>query len=185
MRPADKPMQPDPTRRRILLSTLVASVLSTACAAPSPGAPERPPIVFVHGDSDTAGVWMTTIWRFESNGWPRDRLHAIDLPYPTARTDDTKAEDGRSSTADHRTHIAAEVDKVLATTGARQVVLYGLSRGGYGIRDYVAHGGAAKVSAVVLGGTPNHGVYADAAQRLGSEYNGDRKSTRLNSSHSS
>ena len=26
------------------------------------------PIVFVHGDSGAAADWLTTIWRFESNG---------------------------------------------------------------------------------------------------------------------
>ena len=40
---------------------------------------DGPPIVFVHGNGDTAALWTTTIWRFESNGWPRERLHAIDL----------------------------------------------------------------------------------------------------------
>jgi hypothetical protein len=26
------------------------------------------PVLFVHGNGDTAGLWITTIWRFESNG---------------------------------------------------------------------------------------------------------------------
>ena len=62
---------------------------------------------------------------------------------------------------------------MLRDTGAGQVVLVGNSRGGYAIRNYIANGGgAAKVSHVVLGGTPNHGVWADAALRPGSEFNG-------------
>jgi triacylglycerol lipase len=67
----------------------------------------------VHGNGDTAALWQTTLWRFESNGWPRTRLHAIDMPYPLARDDDTKAQPGRSSTAEHMAYLKAEVDKVL------------------------------------------------------------------------
>jgi pimeloyl-ACP methyl ester carboxylesterase len=162
------------TRRLLLLSSaLAAAVLAGACAtsAPDKGA-TRPPIVFVHGNGDTAALWITTIWRFESNGWPRDRLHAIDVPYPLARDDDAKPQPGRTSTAENRAWLAGEVDKVRAATGADRVVLIGNSRGGNAIRDYVAHGGAAHVSHVVLGGTPNHGVWADAARLPGNEFNG-------------
>jgi len=31
-----------------------------------------PPILMVHGNSDHAALWLTTLWRFEANGWPRD-----------------------------------------------------------------------------------------------------------------
>ena len=102
-----------------------------------------PPIVFVHGNGDTAALWMTTIWRFESNGWPRERLHAIDMPYPLARDDDAKEQPGRTSTAEHMAYLAAEVEKVLAATGASKVVLIGNSRGGYAIRNFIANGGGA------------------------------------------
>nr|WP_145547345.1 alpha/beta fold hydrolase [Variovorax boronicumulans] len=151
---------PHPTRRLVLAA---AALLLSSCAHPPFGgdADTRPPIVFVHGNGDTAGLWSTTMWRFESNGWPRERLHAIDLPLPTARDDDTREQPGRSSTAEHRDYLRAEVDKVLARTGARQVVLMGNSRGGNAIRNYIAHGGGDKtVSHAILGGTPNHGVWA-------------------------
>lgn len=132
-----------------------------------------PPIVFVHGNNDTAALWHTTLWRFESNGWPRERLHAIDLPYPTARDVDDKPQEGRSSTREAMQFLAAEVDRVLQATGARQVVLIGNSRGGYAIRNYTAHGsGAAKVSHAILGGTPNHGVQANPKANPGNEFNG-------------
>ncbi|MDQ6681018.1 MAG: alpha/beta fold hydrolase [Pseudomonadota bacterium] len=169
----------------LLLSATIATVLTGACASAPPGtsqsasrsaspsASNYPPIVFVHGNGDTAALWTTTIWRFESNGWPRQRLHAIDVPYPLARDDDTKPQEGRTSTAEHMAYLAAEVDKVLAASGARQVVLIGNSRGGNAIRNYIANGGgAAKVSHAILGGTPNHGVWADAAFGPGSEFNG-------------
>ena len=69
---------------------LIASLVLAGCST-SPSLTEAPPIVFVHGNGDNAGLWQTTIWRFESNGWPRERLHAIDVPYPLARDDDTIA----------------------------------------------------------------------------------------------
>ena len=132
-----------------------------------------PPIVFVSGNGDTAAIWMTTLWRFESNGWPRDRLHAIDMPYPNARDDDAKAQPGRSSTAEHTAYLAAEVKKVLAATGAPKVALVGNSRGGYPIRNFVANGGGADlVSSIVLCGVPNHGVWAHNNFLPGSEFNG-------------
>ena len=101
------------TARRPLLIAVLAGLLAgatsllTACAggpsatsaaaASTPAATAAlPPILFVHGNGDTAALWTTTVWRFESNGWPRDRLFAIDLPYPQARDDDSKEQQGRS-----------------------------------------------------------------------------------------
>jgi hypothetical protein len=69
-------------------------------------------------------------------------------------------------------YLAAEVDKVLKATGARQVVLMANSRGGNAVRNYIAHGGADKVSHAILGGTPNHGVWAHDGFLPGSEFNG-------------
>jgi pimeloyl-ACP methyl ester carboxylesterase len=169
------------TRRLLLFCAALGAALLAACAIRLPGASERPPVVFVHGNGDTAGLWITTIWRFESNGWPRDRLHAIDVPYPLARNDDGQAQEGRTSSAEHAAFLAAEIDKVLAATGARQVVLIGNSRGGNAIRNYIAGGNAARVSHVVLGGVPNHGVWADPAYLPGNEFNGAGPMlTRLN-----
>lgn len=159
-------------RRSLLLAALASTALLVSCAI-TPLAPATPPIVFVHGNGDTAALWHTTVWRFESNGWPRERLHAIDLPYPLARDTDSKPQDGRTSTTEHMQYLAAEVDKVLKATGASQVVLYGNSRGGNAIRNYIANGGgAAKVSHAILGGTPNHGVRADPENNPGNEFNG-------------
>ena len=171
------------TRRRLLLAAAAAGTATFAACAARPSLTEMPPIVFVPGNGDTAAIWMTTIWRFESNGWPRDRLHAIDMPYPLARDDDTREQPGRSSTTEHKAFLAAEVKRVLAATGASQVVLVGNSRGGYAIRDFIASGGAPVVSHVVLGGVPNHGVAVDPNARLDNEFNGaGRFLTRLNAS---
>ena len=164
-------MSPLFTRRRVLLAAAAAGTASLCACATRPGPTDMPPIVFVHGNGDTAGLWIATIWRFESNGWPRDRLHAIDLPYPLARDDDAKEQPGRSSIAEFTTHLAAEVKKVLAATGAAKVALVGLSRGGYPIRNFIANGGASVVSHAVLGGVPNHGVWSNPAFLPGSEFN--------------
>mgnify|MGYP006279784933 CR=1 FL=1 len=165
-----------PANRRAFTIALAATaaLLAAGCAQiPVSSGLERPPIVFVHGNGDSAALWHTTVWRWESNGWPRERLFAVNMPYPQARDDDTQAQDGRSSTADQRRHLAAEVDRALAATGAKQVVLMGNSRGGNAIRDCIANGGCAgKVSHAILGGTPNHGVWANPDFRLNNEFNG-------------
>ena len=59
-------------RRSLLLAATAAATLAlTGCATQGPSLAEAPPIVFVHGNGDTAALWQTTAWRFESNGWPR------------------------------------------------------------------------------------------------------------------
>lgn len=152
---------------------LAASALLLASCATRPALEQAPPIVFVHGNGDTAALWQTTLWRFESNGWPRERLHAIEVPYPLSRDDDTKPQSGRTSTAEHMAYLKAEVEKVLKATGASKVVLFGNSRGGNAIRNYVQNGGgAATVSHAILGGTPNHGIWSIKGFREGNEFAG-------------
>lgn len=159
------------SRRQFLGAALTLTV--SACAT-GPFMTDHPPIVFVHGNGDSAALWQTTIWRFESNGWPRARLHAIDLPYPLARAEDPRPESGRTSSAEHMAFLRAEVDKVLQATGARQVVLVANSRGGYAVRNYIQNGGgAAKVSHAILGGVPNHGVWNVPGRAPGSEFAGN------------
>ena len=143
--------------RRSLLALTASALLLWGCAT-APSAPALPPIVFVHGNGDTAALWQTTVWRFESSGWPRDRLYAIDHPYPLARDDDTRTQPGRSSTTEHMAYLKAEVEKVLKATGADKVVLIGNSRGGNAIRNYIQNGGGDKtVSHAILGGRPTTG----------------------------
>jgi len=160
------------TNRRQFLA--VSGTLALTACATRPSMTETPPIVFVHGNGDTAGLWQTTIWRFESNGWPRERLHAIDLPYPLARDDDARPQAGRSSTAEHMAFLKAGVEKVLHTTGADKVVLVANSRGGYAVRNYIQNGGGDRtVSHAVLGGVPNHGVWHEMpGMGSGSEFAG-------------
>ncbi len=159
--------------RRDVLTVTAASLVGCATRVSLEEAP--PPIVFVHGNGDTAAFWQTTLWRFESNGWPRERLYAPELPFPLARDDDTRAQAGRSSTAEHMAFLKAEVDKVLRATGGRQVVLVGASRGGNAIRNYIHNGGGdSTVSHAVLCGVSSHGVWAVPIDGLpnGSEFAG-------------
>ena len=160
-------------KRRSFLNLIAASILFIAgCAGIAPRESSYPPIVFVHGHGDTASSWTNTIWRFESNGWPRDRLFALDTVFPMSRSEDTKPQEGRSSTAEHTAQVAAEVERVRRITGARKVVLVGHSRGGSAIRDYIRNGaGSAAVSHAILAGTPNHGVWI-GDYLPGSEFNG-------------
>ena len=160
--------------RRLLLAAC-ASLLAVAGCATAPPAPDLPSIVFVHGNGDSASIWQATIWRFESNGWPRSRLVALDIPYPLARDDNGTPQAGRSSTAEQMAYLKAEVDKVIAQTGARNVVLFALSRGGSTVRNYVDNGGGDRtVSHVVIGGGINHGLWSGTIDGLptGSEFAG-------------
>ncbi len=143
-----------------------------AQTAPAGAGPaEVPPILFVHGNGDHAALWITTLWRMESNGVPRERMFAINCTDPLARTDDAVAQDNRSSTADQRRELAEAIKNLKQRTGASRVALVGNSRGGYPIRSVVKQGGSADVSHAVLCGVPNHGVF-DWEDNPGSEFNG-------------
>jgi triacylglycerol lipase len=153
-------------RRRALLGSLLAATAWLAgCATPQgadpQSAPTHPPILFLHGNGDGAAQWQSLLWRFESNGWPRERLFALRHPYPFARSNDSVEQAGRTSTAEHMAFLQQEVERVRKATGAQKVVLVANSRGGLAVRNYIQNGGGAEaVSHAILGGTPNHGVHA-------------------------
>jgi pimeloyl-ACP methyl ester carboxylesterase len=153
---------------------LAAGSLRTAFAQPTPaasGGTEVPPILFVHGNGDHAALWMTTLWRMETNGIPRERMFAINFTDPLARSDDSKPEPNKSSTEDNRRELADAIKELERRTGAVKVALVANSRGGYAVRNVIKNGGAGDVSHAVLCGVPNHGVY-DGDQGLGNEFNG-------------
>jgi len=154
-------------RRTLIMSTLAAAT------AHAQGTSAPPPIVFVHGNGDTAGLWLTALWRFETNDYPRDRLFALDLRYPLARTRDDTPQPGRSSTHDVMEQLAAEVTRVRAATGAPKVILVAQSRGGNTVRNYLKNGGgAAQAEMAVLCGATNHGVIVSDKYLVGGEFNG-------------
>jgi Lipase C-terminal domain/Lipase (class 2) len=130
-----------------------------------------PPILFAHGNGDHAALWITTLWRMESNGVPRERMFAINFTDPLARTDDKVEQANRSSTEDQRRELGDAIKELKARTGAARVALVGNSRGGNPIRNLIKNGGGADVSHAVLCGVPNHGVY-DWDENLGNEFNG-------------
>jgi len=173
-----------PSRRQILKSAgalpLLAGSLGfsafsfQAWAQPAPaasGPAEMPPVLFVHGNGDHAPLWITTLWRMESNGVPRERMLAINFTDPLARTDDKVEQPNRSSTEDQRRELGEAVKELQRRTGAARIALVGNSRGGYSIRNYIKNGGGADVSHAVLCGVPNHGIY-EWDEGLGGEFNG-------------
>src|SRR2546421_4038564 len=153
------------SRRTILKGAgalpLVAADFGLPAFAQSPSASQSavgvPPILFVHGNGDHAALWMTTLWRMESNGVPRDRMFAVNLTDPLARADDTRPEPNKSSTEDQRRELGDAIRELKRRTGASRVALVGNSRGGNSIRSYIKSGGGADVSHAVLCGGPNHG----------------------------
>jgi Lipase C-terminal domain/Lipase (class 2) len=163
--------------RRVLLKGAAVLPLAAnsfgfgAAAQTSAGGADIPPILFVHGNGDHAALWMTTLWRMESNGISRDRMFAINFTDPLARTDDTVAQPNRSSTEDQRRELGDAIKELKRRTGAARIAMVGNSRGGNPIRGTIKNGGAADVSHAVLCGVPNHGVY-DRDDGLGGEFNG-------------
>ena len=148
--------------------SLQAWAQTAATASP---AVEVPPVLFVHGNGDHAALWITTLWRMESNGVPRERMLAISFTDPLARTDDKVEQANRSSTEDQRRELGEAVKELQRRTGAQRIALVGNSRGGYSIRNYIKNGGGADISHAVLCGVPNHGVY-DWDDGPGGEFNG-------------
>src|SRR5438309_9626810 len=121
------------SRRTVLKSAgalpLLAGGFGQAASAQSTSvgqsAGRLPPIVFVHGNGDHAALWMTTLWRMESNGISRDRMFAINFIDPLARTDDTVAQANRSSTEDQRRELGQAIKELKRRTGASRVALVG------------------------------------------------------------
>jgi pimeloyl-ACP methyl ester carboxylesterase len=140
-------------------------------AGVTPPAAEIPPVLFVHGNGDHAALWMTTLWRMESNGVAPDRMFAINFRDPLARSDDTVPQPNHSSTEDQRRELGEAVKALKGRTGASRIALVGNSRGGNSIRSYIKNGGGADVSHAILCGVPNQGVFA-WDQGLNNEFNG-------------
>jgi triacylglycerol lipase len=159
-------------RIRLAMMTVVAAALMLLSAAA--GAADKPlPIIFVHGNGDTAGLWITTLWRFESNGYPGELLDAVDLRYPLASKLYDQPEPAHSTAAEEMAQLAAEVTAVQRRTHAAKVILIAQSRGGNVVRNYLKNGGGAPHTAIaVLCGAVNHGVIVSDKILVGSEFNG-------------
>ena len=135
-----------------MLPTLVAALLAvvalfaSGCAGSRRAARERNPVVFVHGWSASASVWEAMTERFRADGWPE--------PYLVAWSYDTNL-----SNVETAGLLAAQVDAVLAETGASRVDIVAHSMGALPARYYVRDlGGDARVDGLVALGSPNHGT---------------------------
>ena len=106
------------------------------------------PILFVHGYNGSGSNWNTMADRFAADGRPASHLDQWN--YDSAR-----------SNADTAQRLAAEVDRLLAATGAAKVDVVTHSMGGLPSRHYAKNlGGDTKIDAWVSLGGPNHGTDA-------------------------
>src|ERR1700732_3668573 len=79
-----------PTRRSILKGAAALPLLTGGFGLPAraqtaqaaSAGPEIPPILFVHGNGDHAALWITTLWRMESNGVGRERMIVLSVRDP-------------------------------------------------------------------------------------------------------
>src|SRR3979411_1496735 len=94
-----------------------------AQTAPAASGGQVPPVLFVHGNGDHAALWITTLWRMESNGVPRERMLAINFIDPLARTDDKVEQANRSSTEDQHRELGEAVKELQRRTGAQRIAL--------------------------------------------------------------
>jgi pimeloyl-ACP methyl ester carboxylesterase len=77
-------------------------------------------------------------------------LFALQQPHPKAQVGDVTAQAGRNQEAEQLALLTAEVHRVLAQTGAKQLVLIGHGRGALTVRNYILSGGDQTVSHAVL-----------------------------------
>ena len=138
------------SRKRISLTTLTAALGMAAALLVAPpaatGAPVHDPIVFVHGYDSSASTWDTMVGRFKADGWTDAELTR--KTYSSTVSNKTVAQD-----------VGAEVDRVLAATGATQVDIVTHSMGGLSSRWFLKHlDGTGRVDDWVSLGGPNHGT---------------------------
>jgi triacylglycerol lipase len=138
------------TRRRQWLAFVATAVAATATSLVSPtGASAtlaHDPIVFVHGYTGSASNWDTMVSRFKSDGWTDAELTR--KTYSSSDSNKTVAQ-----------AVVAEVDRVLAATGAAKVDIVTHSMGGLSSRYYAKYlNGTGKVDEWVSLGGPNHGT---------------------------
>lgn len=126
------------------LTTALTAAVGVSAASAEPTA-THDPIVFVHGYTGNATNWDTMVGRFRADGWTDAEL--------TRKTYSSTTSNKTVATA-----VAAEVDRVLAATGATKVDIVTHSMGGLSSRWFLKSlGGTAKVDDWVSLGGPNHG----------------------------
>jgi triacylglycerol lipase len=143
-------------RRFSVLAAVLTSVLLAGCdrsdllsagdERAALAAPERHPILFVHGWNSSGSVWGTMISRFKADGWTDAQL--VNWSYNTSQSNATTA-----------SQIQAKVDSILRATGATKVDIVTHSMGGLSSRYYARNlGGDSRIDAWVSLAGPNHGT---------------------------
>ena len=123
----------------------VVRVRNSRRAAAKQG-PARDPVLLVHGFNGSGASWQTMKERLLAAGYPANSVDAMTY-------------DSGISNVDVAQQIGAEVDALLARTGARKVDVIAHSMGTISARYYVEHlGGAAKVDAFVSLAGVNQGT---------------------------
>ncbi len=121
----------------------------SADAGPADAAAALPdPVVFVHGVKGSSADFKVMIDRLVSDGWPRERLVALDFADPQW-----------GCNADNAVTIKTNVDLLRAKTGAARVDLVAHSMGSLSSRRYVRDlGGKDAVATYVTLGGMHHGL---------------------------
>ena len=122
-------------RRGIALLVALALVVAAGCGGPWPvgswgggrGPDPEHPIVFVHGFAGSAAQFESQAMRFTSNGYPQEWIGALDYDstFGTAPREQVWA------------NLDAEIDRILAETGADRVDLAGHSLGTSVLQGYL------------------------------------------------
>jgi triacylglycerol lipase len=142
--------------RRSIVPLLLAATVLAGCdrggimapegASSALLAPERHPILFVHGFNSSGSIWSTMIASFKADGWTDAQL--VSWSYNTSQSNATTAQ-----------QIRTRVDSILAATGATKVDIITHSMGGLSSRYYAKNlGGDTRIDAWVSLGGPNHGT---------------------------
>jgi triacylglycerol lipase len=158
-----------PATRLLLLLLLLlgpAGPVRPSLAADERAACARPPVLLLHGHYYTKASLTVLRDRFVRDGWPADRVVALDLPVTAC------------------THawaliLSRAIEEVARRSGCPTVDIVGHSRGGLAARDYILTlDGGRRVAHLVTLGTPHHGTWSSRGcpgcgcreMRPGSEY---------------
>jgi hypothetical protein len=147
-------------RSRLIMGAAADEAVPAAQGRTSGSTENQPAILFVHGGGGSATSQYTLFWRFESNGYDRKRLFAVNFTNPVGARDG-KYHPGRSTWADQLIELSTKVAEVKRLNGAEKIVLIGQSRSVNIIRHYIKNtSGVANVSATILAAGVCHGSFA-------------------------
>jgi triacylglycerol lipase len=111
---------------------------------------ERNPIVFIHGNGDSADGWQIQMERFKANGYSENELFAITMTPPQNESHQHYAD-----------QVKPFIEDVIQKTGRSKINIVAHSLGCTVSRHYIKHMGGDKiVDRVVLICGGNHGIPA-------------------------